>query len=225
MTLPSPDRGYVPVQEDEVFLVRRRRLILSLRSEIADERVLDAMARIPRQRFVDQRLSASAYHDQPLPIGHGQTTSQPLMIAIMLQELALSGSEKVLEIGAGCGYETALLAELANEVVAVELIPDLVRMTSSVLAGLDYRNASLHLAKEELGWPDDAPYDALVVAAAAPRIPASLVDQLAKGGRLVIPVGARDHQDLLVVGKTDGGVTVTRKGGCGFVPLLGKEAF
>lgn len=220
MAAPSREDG-----EDAVFLARRDGMIRSLRSEIGDQRVLQAMSRIPRQRFVDSKLSDAAYDDRPLPIGHGQTTSQPLMIAIMLQELALVGTEKVLEVGAGSGYQTALLAELANEVIAVELIPGLAQRALLVLAELNYSIVSLHLAREELGWPDDAPYDAIVVSAAAPRVPVSLVDQLAEGGRLLIPVGGREGQDLLLVEKTAAGVTVTRKGGCGFVPLIGKEAF
>ncbi len=220
--MTAPDREDT---EDTVFLSYRQGLIRSLQSQIGDRRVLEAMSRVPRQRFVDSKLSDAAYDDRPLPIGHGQTTSQPLMIAIMLQEMALVGTEKVLEVGAGSGYQTALLAELANEVVGVELIPSLLQKAFLVLAELDYSNVSLHLAGEELGWPEGAPYDAIVVAAAAPRVPVSLVDQLAEAGRLVIPVGRREGQDLLLVEKTAAGVTVTRKGGCGFVPLIGKEAF
>lgn len=213
------------------FAAQREALVRSLRSDITDERLLRAIGRVPRERFLAPELWRYAYEDRPLPIGHGQTTSQPRMIALMLQELHLRGEEKVLEVGAGCGYQTALLAELAREVVAVELIPALVERARRTLAELGYRNVKLFLAKEVLGWPEEGPYDAIVVAAAAPRIPQSLVDQLAPataqapGGRLVIPVGTREGQDLLVAEKTAEGVKVTRKGGCRFVPLIGKEAY
>jgi protein-L-isoaspartate(D-aspartate) O-methyltransferase len=203
----------------------RSNLVASLRDEIRDQRVLEAIARVPRERFLAPEQQDVAYEDRPLPIGHGQTTSQPRMIALMLQELRLTGQEKVLEVGAGCGYQTALLAELAREVIGVELIPSLAERAARTLAALGYTNVRIELAGEALGWPHDAPYDAIVVAAAAPRIPASLVDQLAPGGLIAIPVGSRGSQDLMVAEKRPEGLTVTRKGACGFVPLLGRDAF
>jgi protein-L-isoaspartate(D-aspartate) O-methyltransferase len=139
--------------------------------------------------------------------------------------MRLTGDEKVLEIGTGSGYEAALLAELAREVVTVELLPELAQQARRILDELGYRNVAVHVAGERLGRPEDAPYDAIVVAAAAPRIPLGVADQLAPGGRLVIPVGGREGQDLMLVERRDEGLAVIRKGRCGFVPLLGAEAY
>jgi len=207
------------------FEARRRSLVASLRSEIHDQRLLEAMTKVPREAFLTPDQKPYAYEDRPLQIGHGQTTSQPTMIALMLQELRLTGDEKVLEVGAGAGYQTALLAELARKVIGVELIPGLAERAQRVLEELGYANARIELAGESIGWPAEAPYDAIVVAAAAPRIPTSLVRQLAPGGRLAIPVGDRRGQELMVAERLPEGVTVKRKGACSFVPLLGKEAF
>jgi protein-L-isoaspartate(D-aspartate) O-methyltransferase len=200
-------------------------LLRSLAGSITDTRVLDAIRSVPRERFVEAEMRPHAYSDRPLPIGFGQTISQPRMVAIMLQELALKGDEKVLDLGSGSGYQTALLAELAKEVVAVELVPELVQRSRRALLDLGYKNLIVHQAGEELGWPAEAPYDAIVVAAAAPRVPMSLIDQLAEGGRMVIPVGGRGRQELILVEQTKEGVRVSRRGACGFVPLIGKEAF
>lgn len=211
--------------DQDPYEAARVRLVASLRRDISDERVLDAIASVPRERFVDEEWRQSAYEDRPIPIGHGQTTSQPRMIAIMLQELRLTPDDKALEIGTGSGYQTALLAKLAKEVVSVELIPSLAMAAGRTLSELGFSNVAVHVAGEDLGWPAAAPYDAIVVAAAAPRVPQSLADQLALNGRLAIPVGTRDSQDLLVVTRAPEGLTVTRKGSCRFVPLLGREAF
>lgn len=203
----------------------RELLLRSLATDIKDQRVLEAMRKVPRERFVEEDLRTHAYSDRPLPIGFGQTISQPRMVAQMLQELSLKGNEKVLDLGSGSGYQTALLAELAKEVVAVELIPELVERSRRALLDLGYKNFIVHQAGEDLGWPRSAPYDAIVVAAAAPRVPMSLIDQLAEGGRMVIPVGGRGRQELMLVEQTREGVRVSRRGGCGFVPLIGREAF
>lgn len=203
----------------------RAAMVESLRRVIEDERVIAAFAKVPRERFVLPERKAEAYADRALPIGHGQTISQPLMVAIMLQELALKGTEKVLDIGTGSGYQAALLGELAASVVGVELVPELTERARRTLRDLGYENVTVHQAGSELGWPEDGPYDAIVVAAAAPRVPQSLVAQLSPGGRLVLPVGRRDGQELIVVDKRPEGLTVTRKGRCGFVPLVGREAF
>jgi protein-L-isoaspartate(D-aspartate) O-methyltransferase len=200
-------------------------LLRSLAADIKDTRVLDAMRRVPRERFVEPDLQAHAYSDRPLPIGFGQTISQPRIVAMMLQELSLKGDERVLDLGSGSGYQTAILCELVKEVVAVELIPELVERSRRVLLDLGYKNFIVHQAGEELGWSASAPYDAIVVAAASPRVPMSLIDQLAEGGRMVIPVGGRGRQELMLVEQTREGVRVSRRGGCGFVPLIGKEAF
>ena len=211
--------------DDDAFQAAREALVRSLRDDITDERVLAALARVPRECFVPPDLRALAYDDRPLPIGHGQTISQPRMVGLMLQELRLQGQEKVLEVGTGSGYQAALLAELAAAVVSVELIPRLAEGARLALEAAGYANVSVHVAGEDLGWPEGAPYDAIVVAAAAPRVPQSLVDQLAPGGRLAIPVGDKEGQDLLVVERRPEGVTVTRKGACRFVPLIGRDAY
>lgn len=214
-----------PERHEPNFEAERARLIDALRRDISDSRVLEAMGRVPRELFVPGEFRRFAYEDRPLPIGHGQTTSQPTMIALMLQQLRLQGQERVLEVGAGCGYQTALLAELASDVIGVELVPSLAESASRALQQRGYKNARIELAGEEIGWPEGAPYDAIVVAAAAPRIPASLVAQLAPGGRIVIPVGDRSGQYLLVAELLPEGITVRREGACSFVPLLGKDAF
>ena len=200
-------------------------MVQSLRRSVKDERVLTAMGSVPRELFVLPEFQAQAYENRALPIGHGQTISQPLMVAVMLQEMALTGTEKVLDIGTGSGYQAALLSELAASVVGVELVPELTQRAQRILRENGYDNVTVHQAGEELGWPEDAPYDAIVVAAASPRVPQSLVAQLAPGGRIVIPVGERTGQDLIVAENRPEGLTVTRRGACAFVPLVGGEAF
>jgi protein-L-isoaspartate(D-aspartate) O-methyltransferase len=203
----------------------RARMVDGLRREIGDERVLQAFAVVPRERFVPADFRARAYEDHPLAIGHGQTISQPMMVALMLQEMALTGEEKVLDIGTGSGYQAALLSRMAKQVVGVELVPELAERARRVLSELGYDNVQVHLAGAELGRPEDAPYDAIVVAAASPRVPQSLVAQLAMNGRLVLPVGPRERQELVVVTSTPEGLQVVRQGACSFVPLIGEEAF
>jgi protein-L-isoaspartate(D-aspartate) O-methyltransferase len=203
----------------------REDLVRSLAIDIADSRVLEAFRRVPREAFVVEAARSLAYQDRPLGIGHGQTISQPRMIGLMLQELRLQGEEKVLDVGSGSGYQSALLAQLAREVIGVELIGELVERSSAVLRELGYDNVKIVKAGEELGYPPEAPYDAIAVAAAAPRIPMSLVEQLAPNGRLVIPVGDRDQQELMLVEQTDEGPRVSRRGACRFVPLISSEAY
>jgi protein-L-isoaspartate(D-aspartate) O-methyltransferase len=203
----------------------RSLMVQSLRRAITDERVLTAMGEVPRELFVLPERRAEAYDNRALPIGHGQTISQPLMVAVMLQELALEGTERVLDVGTGSGYQAALLSGLAASVVGVELVPELTERSRRTLREQGYDNVTVHQAGGGLGWAQEGPYDAIVVAAAAPRVPQSLVGQLAPGGRLVIPVGERTSQELIVVENRPEGLTVTRKGRCGFVPLVGREAF
>ena len=203
----------------------RESLVRSLANDIKDERVLQALGKAPRELFVPEEQRAFAYADRPLPIGHGQTISQPRMVALMLQELRLEGHEKVLDVGTGSGYQAALLAELAREVVGVELVPELAERARQALRLAGYGNVKVYGAGSELGRPADAPFDAIVVAAASPRVPQGLVAQLGQGGRLVIPVGPRQGQDLVVVERRMEGLRVTRRGACGFVPLVGAEAF
>lgn len=203
----------------------REILIEHLRHEISDERVLDAMARVRRELFVPRSSRHLAYEDRPLPIGEGQTISQPFIVALMTQALELVGIEKVLELGTGSGYQAAILAELAREVITVERLPRLALSARRTLRRLGYTNVKVHLARRTLGWRDEVPYDAIVVTAAAPRIPKELVDQLVIGGRLVIPVGSRWEQDLLQVVKSKEGMSINNLTPCRFVPLIGEEAW
>lgn len=215
------------VAEDgkDAYRDAREAMVRLLAREIKDQRVLDAFRKIPRERFMPFDMRPLAYSDRALPIGHGQTISQPFMVAIMLEHLALKGDEKVLDIGTGSGYQAALLAELAREVVTVERVEALSEQAGRVLDELGYKNVMVRLAGETLGCPEEAPFDAIVVGAAGPRIPQSLLGQLAEKGRIVMPVGDLKTQDLMLLEKSPEGMSVTRKGGCRFVPLLGKDAF
>ena len=203
----------------------REKLIEHLREEISDERVLNVMARVPRELFVPSSSRHLAYEDRPLPIGEGQTISQPFIIALMTQALELLGNEKVLELGTGSGYQAAILAEMARQVITVERLPSLANTARRTLNKLGYINVQVHLAERTLGWRAEAPYDAIMVTAAAPKIPQELLDQLAVGGRLVIPVGSRWEQDLLQVTKQEEGFTTNNLTPCRFVPLIGEEAW
>ncbi|MCH6555455.1 MAG: protein-L-isoaspartate(D-aspartate) O-methyltransferase [Chloroflexi bacterium] len=200
-------------------------LLAELAQEIRDRRVLEAIAKAPREWFVPQELRPYAYENRPLRIGHGQTISQPLIVAMMTQALALRGDEKLLEVGTGSGYQAALLSQLAAEVVSVERVPELAERAGRLLAELGYANVSVHAAGETLGWPDDAPYDAIIVTAAAPRVPQELMEQLVMGGRMVIPVGSRDLQELVRAVRSPEGPALTNLGPCRFVPLLGPGAW
>jgi len=197
------------------------RLLAELRHDIRDERVLAAMASVPREKFVSDDLRAFAYENRPLPIGHGQTISQPLIVGMMTEALELKGDEKVLELGTGSGYQAAILAELTARVVTVERIAPLAEQATAVLAELGYDNFQVDLAGDTLCWPEEAPYDGILVTAAGPDVPPALIEQLAPQGRLVIPVGAHDVQELLLVTNSPGGLTTKRLGPCRFVPLVG----
>ena len=203
----------------------RDRLIARLSLEISDKRVIEAMRRVPREAFVPQELCYAAYEDRPLSIGFGQTISQPYIVALMVQALQLESKDKVLELGAGSGYEAAVLAELAREVITIERIPELADGARRVLQQLGYSNVKVYPAGRELGWTDGAPYDAVVVSAGAPCVPQALLEQLSPGGRLVIPVGSRWQQDLLKVTKRKKTNKVENLGGCYFVPLIGEGAW
>jgi protein-L-isoaspartate(D-aspartate) O-methyltransferase len=207
------------------FAAMRAELISHLRTEIRDERVLAAMARIPRERFVLPEEQHMAYEDRPLPIGYDQTISQPLIIAIMTEALELTGSEKVLEVGTGSGYQAAILAELARHVITTERLPPLAESAKRALDSLGYTNIEVHQAEETLGWLKGAPYNAIIVTAGAPRVPADLLAQLAIGGRLVIPVGSRYVQELYKITKQRRKNIVDNLGGCRFVSLIGKDAW
>ena len=207
------------------FEAARARLIEHLSTEIRDKRVLAVMARIPRERFMPSQERHLAYEDRPLPIGFDQTISQPFIIALMTEALELTGSEKVLEIGTGSGYQAAILAELARLVITTERLPALAEGAKRTLDSLGYANIELHLAEETLGWQAGAPYDAIMVTAGAPRVPAELLAQLAIGGRLVIPVGSRYVQELYKITKRRRKNVVQNLGGCRFVSLIGKDAW
>jgi len=200
-------------------------LIKHLGWEIADKRVVEAMKRVPREAFVPQEYYHAAYEDRPLSIGFGQTISQPFIVALMIQALELKGDEKVLELGTGSGYEAAVLAELANQVVTVEIIPELAESAKLVLEKLGYSNVEVHVAGKTLGWLEDAPYDAIIVSAGAPSIPQILLGQLSWGGRLVIPVGSHWQQELMKISKDKEGNKVENLGACYFVPLIGEGAW
>ncbi len=189
---------------------------------VRDPRVLEAMRGVPRDRFVDAPQIDRAYEDRPLPIGHGQTISQPYVVAHMCELLALRGDEKVLEIGAGCGYQTAVLAALAGQVYAIEIIPELARRAGKTLAELRIKNAVVECFDGTHGWPEHQPYDGIILSAGAPRLPALLLAQLADGGRLVAPVGPREEQRLQVVRRAGDDFEVTDDIPVRFVDLTGR---
>ena len=192
---------------------------------VRDERVLEAMARVPRERFVPGELSRHAYEDEALPIGEGQTISQPYMVARICEALALGGRERVLDVGTGSGYQAAVLAELAADVHTIERIPELAARARDNLHAAGYGNVHVHVGDGTLGDPQHAPFDAIAVAAAAPERPPSLYEQLRPNGRLVIPVGSRRGQELQVVVRSPEGPAVVSTVPCRFVPLVGEEGF
>ena len=202
------------------FEAAHQKLIEGLRKEIKDEGVLSAMARTPRELFVPPELRHLTYEDTPLSIGHEQTISQPYIVALMLQDLALRGQESVLEVGTGSGYQAVLLSQLARRVVSVERIPALAEKASKLIKTLGCANVRVEPAGEGLGCPSYAPFDAIIVAAAAPEIPEGLLDQLVLGGRMVIPVGSQEEQDLKSVVRGDDGPKTRSLGLCRFVPLI-----
>jgi protein-L-isoaspartate(D-aspartate) O-methyltransferase len=189
---------------------------------IKDARLIDAMKKIPRHLFVEEALQNQAYSDHPLPIGEKQTISQPYMVALMTEALLLAGKEKVLEIGTGSGYQTAILAELSEKVFSVERIRSLAIRARKSLYELGYFNVEIKIFDGTFGWMEESPFDAIIVTAGSPDIPQPLIGQLAVGGRLVIPVGDAFVQDLFRVTKTEEGVRKEDLGGCRFVKLIGK---
>ncbi len=193
---------------------------------ISDKRVLEAFSRVERHLFVAERDSVYAYDDRPLFIDSGQTISQPYMVAIMTEVLGINEDDIILEIGTGSGYQTAILAELGKEVYTIERIKTLHYQAKKLLDKLGYKNISCKASDGTLGWKAHAPYDCIIVTAAAPDIPDALFEQLAPGGRMAVPVGEMHRQDLKLVMKTEeGGRTVINRGGCIFVPLIGKHGW
>jgi protein-L-isoaspartate(D-aspartate) O-methyltransferase len=212
-----------PLQGADFEAERRAMVARQIRKrDIRSPRVLDAMESVPRHLFIPPEHLPSAYNDSPLPIGEGQTISQPYMVAAMADALLLEAKERVLEIGAGSGYQAAVLSRLAREVIAVESQPALIPAARERLSRLGYSNVRIKEGDGSLGWPTEAPYDAILVTAAAPAIPAPLVEQLAEGGRLVLPVGTLNEQQLVRVIKRNGHTTEQALFACRFVPLIGR---
>jgi protein-L-isoaspartate(D-aspartate) O-methyltransferase len=201
-------------------------MVAALREKgITDERVLDAMAAIPRHLFGPEGLEGKAYEEVALPLGFGQTLSSPLTVARMLQALGLAGDERVLEIGTGSGYQTALLAALAGPVFTIERIAELADAARERLRSLGIEKANVHIGDGSLGWRAFAPFQAIILSAAAPAIPEPLLEQLAEGGRLVGPVGEMDVQEIRLVTRTDGRLTTATLGEALFVPLIGRAGW
>ncbi len=192
---------------------------------ISNERVLEAFRTVERHVFIPAELRDSAYEDHPLPIGEGQTISQPYMVALMTQCLDLKGDEKILEIGTGSGYQAAILATIVKEVYSVERVELLAKRAESALKKLGYNNVKIKVGDGTLGWKEYAPYDGIIVTAAAPKIPDTYMEQLSVGGKLVIPAGEMYSQVLTVVEKKTDGIRAREICGCVFVPLLGKEGW
>ncbi|MBV9087627.1 MAG: protein-L-isoaspartate(D-aspartate) O-methyltransferase [Acidobacteriaceae bacterium] len=192
---------------------------------ITDELVLAAMAKVPRHEFVSEGYRDQAYEDKPLPIGYGQTISQPYMVALMLALLHPGPRDSVLEIGTGSGYQTALLAELAGSVDSIERQSGLAAVADAILRALGYSDITLHVGDGSVGLPERAPFDAIVVSAGAPQFPDRLFTQLKEGGRLVVPVGAPESQQLLVVRREQGRPSVSESVPCRFVPLIGEDGY
>ena len=217
MASPADSSLYLPL--------RQRMVDTQLRARgITDERVLGAMARVPRHEFAPQRYRDQAYEDHPLPIAEGQTISQPYIVAIMLEALALRPTDRVLEIGTGSGYVTALLAELTADVISIERHPPLADAARELLARMGYTNARVITGDGSRGLPEAAPYDATIVSAAAAQLPRELVEQLAEGGRLIIPVGWEDSQQLQLIEKRSGQPCTSLRELCRFVPLISDKS-
>ena len=193
--------------------------------DVRDERVLEAMGRVPREAFVPPELRSRAYDDVALPIGSDQTISQPYMVARIAELMDLRGTERVLDVGTGSGYQAAVLSELAGEVHTIERLPELAKAARAALAAAGYEGVHVHVGDGTLGLPEHAPYDAIGIAAAAPELPQTLYEQLEARGRLVVPIGGRWGQQLQVIVRSPEGPAVLRSVPCRFVPLVGEEGF
>jgi protein-L-isoaspartate(D-aspartate) O-methyltransferase len=210
----------------EYAISRKRMVEDQLRARgIKDEQVLQVMLKVPRHSFVDEGLVPMAYNNHPLSIGEGQTISQPYIVAYMVECLRLRPEDRILEVGTGCGYVTAISAELGAQVYSIERISALLMKARKNLKRLGYRNIVLKLGDGTEGWPQAAPFDAIIVSAASPEIPRPYLDQLAEGGRLILPVGGEGHQELVLVTKTKGKLSQETLSGCRFVKLMGKYGF
>ncbi|MBM4295309.1 MAG: protein-L-isoaspartate(D-aspartate) O-methyltransferase [Deltaproteobacteria bacterium] len=212
--------------EDKFDAVRRDMVETQIRRRgVADPRVLAAMSQVPRHKFVPSHIWDQAYNDYPLPIGEDQTISQPYIVALMTQTLEVKETDKVLEIGTGSGYQTAILAKLAAQVYSIERIASLEAKAQKVLEELGYANVHIKVGDGTLGWPEEAPFDAIMVTAGAPQVPRPLTEQLALGGRLIIPVGDQWSQTLTLMRKTKEGLKTEYHGGCRFVRLIGQHGW
>jgi protein-L-isoaspartate(D-aspartate) O-methyltransferase len=209
------------------YATARNRMVESqlISRGIKDARVLETMQKLPRHRFVEEALVSQAYNDHPLPIGEKQTISQPYMVALMTEALELQGHERVLEIGTGSGYQTAILAELAEKIYSIERLRALSSRAQRLLDDLGYFNVVLRVGDGTVGLKEEAPFDAIMVTAGSPNVPQPLVDQLAMGGRLVVPVGDRYTQALMKIVRVKEGISKTDLGGCRFVNLLGTHGW
>lgn len=212
-------------EAEQQLQFQRARLLDSLRRELRDERVVGAIAAVPREAFVPGELRGQAYDDRALPIGEGQTISQPLMVGLMIQALDPQPNDRALEVGTGSGYAAAVLSKLVRQVVTVERNRLLLEGARARLDELGIKNVGVYVAGEELGRREDAPYDAILVSAGAPHVPRPLLEQLGVGGRLVIPVGSPRSQELVTARNTAHGIELRRHGPCAFVPLIGEEAW
>ena len=209
------------------YSVARKRMIEQqlIPGGVRDPRVLKAMGKIPRHRFVEKGLEDQAYQDRPMTIGSGQTISQPLIVGMMTQALELKGHEKELEIGTGSGYQTAILAELAKKIYTIERLRDLSVTARKILYRFGYKNIEFRIGDGTLGWSEEAPFDAIIVTAGGPEIPSALKLQVAEGGRLLIPVGSTESQKMYLLKKTNGEWTTFVLSECRFVKLIGKEGW
>lgn len=216
----------MPSSPDNSAAARHIMVAQQLRARgIRDERVLAAFHDVPRERFVPPEQQAQAYEDHPVPIGEGQTVSQPFIVAITLEALAMKGHERVLDVGAGSGYQTALLSRLAREVYAIERIKALTIRAGETLAELGIRNVQWRTGDGTLGWPEAAPFEAICCGAGGPVVPQAWLDQLADGGRLVTPVGERDVQELILLTRQGDRIDRRKLCDCRFVPLIGQQGW
>lgn len=222
---PFQKSGLTPQQQD--YQISRKRMVAEqlIPGGVRDPRVLTAMAKIPRNLFVQEGMESQAYSDHPLHIGEGQTISQPVIVGIMTQALELKGHEKVLDIGTGSGYQLAILCELAREVYSIERIAKLSHRARRVLYDVGYVNFKLRIGDGTLGWPEAAPFDCILAAAGSPDIPRAYLEQLADGGRLVMPVGGEESQELILVVRRGNSFEKRIISGCRFVKLIGQQGW
>lgn len=221
-TRPLYELTDAPQHSEQEFAAQRRKLIEILKSQgITDTRVLNAMLKVPRHKFVPDSQRHLAYQNRALPIAHDQTISQPFIVGYMTEAAEIGAGEKVLEIGTGSGYQAAVLAELAKEVYSIEIIPELADSARNLLRDMGYKNMVVKTGNGYLGWPEHAPFDAIIVTAAPDEVPQALVDQLAVGGKMVVPVGSR-FQEMVIITRSESGVVQRRTIKVAFVPMVGK---